>query len=76
MCAGVVADEPKAVAQGGGFAEVEAGQREAGRGDVDVAVDECRRHETTVEVNKFCARKLLVANIIRADPGDDAIGNR
>ena len=72
----VVADEFEAVSQRCGVSQVEAGQCQAGGGEVDVTVDECGCHKAAVEVDHLRIRKLLAPNVIAAEPRDDAVAYR
>ena len=72
----VLGDERKAVPQRGGGAQVEARQREAGGGDVDVAVDECGRDERAVEIDDLGVGELRAADVVAAEPRDDAVADR
>jgi hypothetical protein len=75
VCPGVVGDEFKAVPQRRGRAQVQPGQRQAGGGEVDVAVDECGCDEAAVEVDHLRAGKLGASDVVVAQPRDDAVAH-
>ena len=55
------------------LAQVEADEREPGRSDVDVAVDERGCHETAVEIDHLRIRELPVADVVGTQPRHDAV---
>ena len=55
-------DSLEALGQAAGVAEVEAGQRDAGRGRVHVGVDERRCHEGAVELDDLVGRRSASAS--------------
>ena len=75
MRARVVGDELQAVPQRGGGSQVEPGERQAGGGEVDVAVDEGRCDEAAVEIDDLGVGKLGAADVVAAEPRDDAVAH-
>ena len=71
----VFADQLQAVSRRGGRAQIEAGERETGAGEVHMAVDEGRRDEGTVEVDDLGVGELGQADVVAAQPGDGAIAD-
>ena len=69
----VFGDQRQAVGHRCGRAQIEAGEREAGRGEVHVAVDECRGDEAAVEVDDVGVGELRPADVVAAQPHDDAV---
>ena len=76
MGAGVVGEESQAVPQRGGLPQVQPGQGQPGRGEVDVAVDEGRCDEGTVEIDDRRVGKLSAPDVVAAEPCDDAVAHR
>ena len=58
-----------------GGPQVEPDEGQAGGGQVHVAVDECRCDERAVEVDDLGVGKLGAANVIAAEPRDDAVAH-
>ena len=65
----------QAVPQRGGRSQIQPGERQAGRGEVDVAVDECRRDEAAVEIDDLGVGELGAADVVAAEPRDDAVAH-
>ena len=56
-----------------GVAQIEAREREAGRGEVHVAVDECRCDEGAIEVDDVGVGKFGQADVVAAQPRNSAV---
>ena len=68
-------DELQAVPRRCGRAQIEAGEHEAGRGEVHMAVDEGRRDEAAVEIDDLGVGELGQADVVAAQPDDGAIAD-
>ena len=75
MVLGVLGDERHAVPRRCGRAQIEAGERETGRGEVHMAVDEGRRDEAAVEVDDLGAGEFGRADVVAAQPDDGAVAD-
>ena len=72
----VVGDQLQAVRSRCRRPQVETGEGQPGRGEVDVAVDEGRRDEATVEIDDVCAGELVSGNVVAAQPHHRTVTHR
>ena len=72
----MVGDHLETLCARGGRPQVQPGEGQAGRAQVDMAVDESRRDETAVEIFDLGARKLAATDVIAAQPCDDVVAHR
>ena len=72
----IVGDQLQAMPARRRSPQVETGHRQPGRGEVDMAVDETRRDETTVEIDDVGTGELASTDIVAAQPHHDAVADR
>ena len=72
----VVGDQLQAVRARCRRPQVETGERQPGRGEVDVAVDESRRDEAAVEIDDVGAGELVAPDVVAAQPHHGAVAHR
>ena len=74
--AGMFGDQLQAVLERRRSAQIQPGQREAGTHDVNMAVDERGCDERSVQIDDLGVRKLSAADVVAAQPRDDAVADR
>ena len=67
----VIGDHLEALRARARRAQVQPAERQAGRGHVDMAVHESRRHEAAVQVLDVGARELAATDVVAAQPRND-----
>ena len=73
MAVRVVGDESQQVRHRGGAAQIQTDHGQPGRGDVDVAVDECRSDEAAVEIDDVGVGELRAPDVVGAEPHHDPV---
>ncbi len=72
----VVGDQLQAVLLRRRGAQIKAGERQPGRGEMDVAVDERRCDEAAGEVDDLGMGELVAADVVAAEPDHDTVAHR
>ncbi len=72
----VVGHQLDALCARAGRAQIQPTEGQAGRAEVDVAVDESRRHKPTAKILDLGIGEVTAADVIAAQPGDDVAADR
>ncbi len=72
----IVGDHLNALGARGGRTQIQPAEGQTGRAQVDVAVDESRRHKGAVEILHLGVRELTAANVVATQPGHDVAAHR